>query len=74
MESKTELAIKGRPSLWFDTLEEAMAVGRELHLAGAVVHIEVFPEEVPGPMTGYRFDGELDAWVSTHLPFSSEAG
>lgn len=65
---KAELVIKGQRGILFDTIGEAMAAGREMRRAGAVVHIEVFPESVPGPMTGFRYDDELDRWIEMELP------
>lgn len=66
--NKAELIIEGRPGVLFDTLEQAMAAGREMHRAGSTVRIEVFPDEVPGSMTGYCYDPKTGQWLTDKLP------
>lgn len=66
--AKFELVIRDKPGMLFGTLEEAKLVGLAMLRGGATVHIEVFPDSVPGLMTGFRYDAEVNDWVATDLP------
>lgn len=66
--AKFELVIKGTRGMLFSTLEEAKFVGLAMLRGGATVHIEVFPDSVPGLMTGFRYDEAVKDWVATDLP------
>jgi hypothetical protein len=66
--NKAELIIEGGPGVLFNTLEEAMDAGREMHRSGSNVRIEVFPDEVPGTMTGYSYDRQSDEWFTVQMP------